>query len=182
MFFIAFALLSEETDRLTFEKLYQKFHEDIYRRIYYILQSHEESEDAMQETWISVVKNIHKFYDKEDYLIRAYIMKIARNQAISILRKKRKEEAIMCEMDLEELSDNKELFRACDDCGVELVLKCVNRLDLIYREVLNLYYFHEHSLKEIATLLNLKENTVWSRLRRGRLQLIELLKKEGYHD
>ena len=88
----------------------------------------------------------------------------------------------MCEMDLEELSDNKELFRACDDCGVELVLKCVNRLDLIYREVLNLYYFHEHSLKEIATLLNLKENTVWSRLRRGRLQLIELLKKEGYHD
>ena len=129
MFFITAAFWSESAEEAMFEKLYRQFHADIYQRIYYILQNSEDVEDAMQETWLCVIKHIHKFHGKEDYLNRAYIMKIARNQAISVLRKKRKEMGILCE-------------------------------------------------QEIAELLCLNENTVWTRLRRGKMQLMELLKKE----
>ncbi|WP_246369557.1 sigma-70 family RNA polymerase sigma factor [Saccharibacillus deserti] len=56
--------------------------------------------------------------------------------------------------------------------------EAVGRLDYPYRESVVLYYFDELSIKEIAELLESGENTVKSRLARGRRMLKRILEKE----
>lgn len=57
--------------------------------------------------------------------------------------------------------------------------EAIRSLDYIYRESLTLYYYHEMSIREISTELNTAENTVKSRLARGRMLLKQILEKEG---
>lgn len=49
-------------------------------------------------------------------------------------------------------------------------------LDEKYRTILILYYMEELQVKEIAEILDMKENTVKSRLMRGRQKLLENFK------
>lgn len=53
-------------------------------------------------------------------------------------------------------------------------------LDYLYRECLTLYYFHEMSIREISDQLDAPENTIKSRLARGRTLLKNILEKEGH--
>ncbi|OME14194.1 RNA polymerase [Paenibacillus odorifer] len=56
----------------------------------------------------------------------------------------------------------------------------LKNLDYLYRECLMLYYFHEMSIREISEQLNTSENTIKSRLARGRTLLKKILVKEGH--
>lgn len=62
----------------------------------------------------------------------------------------------------------------------ESIIEEVMRLKSFYRDVIYLYYYQEYSVKEIAELLEKKENTVFSALRRARLKLKDILEEEGY--
>ena len=75
------SMIDERNDQFSFEEIYQKFHKDILRRVGGILHKQEDRKDAMQETWLSVLKNIKKLQGKDELSIKAYIMRIARNQA-----------------------------------------------------------------------------------------------------
>lgn len=57
------------------------------------------------------------------------------------------------------------------DCEWKMLM---NQMEEKYGIVLHMYYYEQLSVKEIAKLLKLKQNTVLTRLRRGR----QLLKKE----
>ena len=53
----------------------------------------------------------------------------------------------------------------------EQVLSAVFSLPVKYREVLTLHYFHDQSIEEMSTALNTNENTIKTRLSRGREKL-----------
>ena len=53
------------------------------------------------------------------------------------------------------------------------ITQCVKKLPVKYRQIIHLYYYEEYSLKEISCILQINENTVKTRMVRGR----ELLKK-----
>lgn len=182
MLVLCLAMLDEEIDKRNFEQIYRKYHLDIYKRIYHIMQNEADSKDAMQETWIKIVDHIEKFRDKDDDSIKAYIMRIARNQAISILRAKQKEAKILCNIHDIEIVDDEELFSACESNGVSVVLDCFKKLTEAQRDILNLYYFHHYSLNEISKLINVSEVTVTGRWARGREKLIKMLKGELNRD
>lgn len=58
--------------------------------------------------------------------------------------------------------------------------EALSNLDYLYRECLTLYYYHEMSIREISEQLSTSENTIKSRLARGRTLLKKLLVKEGH--
>lgn len=58
--------------------------------------------------------------------------------------------------------------------------EAMSNLDYLYRECLTLYYFHEMSIHEISEQINTPENTIKSRLARGRALLKKSLVKEGH--
>ena len=173
-------------DRSFFEQIYDKFADDVFRRALRILKNKQDAEDAMQNTWTSVAKNISFFRAKEDTAIRAYLLRIARNQSITILRANQKEEAYFSDADILGLPDGdnveSKLFEACDDMDVCEIQDCMRSLPASYRDILILYYLHENSTREIAALLNMNESTVRTRLSRGRERLIRLMERRRSHD
>lgn len=56
----------------------------------------------------------------------------------------------------------------------------VRRLPQIYRIIIHLYYYEGYSVKEISSILQIKESTVQTRLMRGREKLKSMLKEDGY--
>lgn len=61
----------------------------------------------------------------------------------------------------------------------DILKKELQKLDILYREVLILFYYEELSIKEISMILNEKEGTIKSRLSRGRMLLRKALEKGG---
>lgn len=63
----------------------------------------------------------------------------------------------------------------------EALVQCVLALPLPYREVILLYYYEDLTVPEISALLDVNQNTLRTRLKRGREQLAHLL-EGGDHD
>lgn len=61
-----------------------------------------------------------------------------------------------------------------------MLVASIEQLPIKYKDVLLLFHFAEFSLKEIANLLKLPENTVKSRLRRARQMVGLILMEEGF--
>jgi len=169
------SMLDEKVDKQNFEQIYLKYHDDILRRTYNILHNNEDVKDAMQETWVRVLKSMSLFRDKDENSIKAYIMSIAQNQSISILRKKRKEANLFSDIESAELTDDTNLFEICEIEGVSRVMECINMLSETQKDVIIMYYLYHRSIKEIAELFGISEVVAESRWNHGRERLKKLL-------
>lgn len=169
-------------EKLLFQRIYQAHMDDVLKKTNKILKDKDGAEDAAQETWLYILEHIDIFKGKSERSIKAYIFSVAKNKAIDLIRKKRREEKILCELDDTDVADESEMFELCAERSDANVFQCISRLGEPYTMVLIYYYLHQKTLKEIAELMHLKESTVGSRLTRGRKKLIVLLKKEGYYE
>lgn len=176
----------EEDNDAVFERLYNTYADDVFRRVLRILKNKQDAEDAMQNTWKSVAENISFFRAKTDISIRAYLLRIARNQAITIFRERQKEEKYFSDEDIMNTPDDfdveSRLLNACAKTEADNIHRCLRELSEPYRDVLILFYFHQNSTKEIAKLMNMNENTVRTRLSRGRERLLRLLERREAYD
>ena len=180
-------MFTAEIDQINFERIYRKYYDSVFRRAYTILHNQQDTEDVVQETWTKVLENIEMFRGKNDQAIGAYIMRIARNQSITVLRKRGREKKLIgyvgiSEADEMDIVDESELFCICDEQEKDMIIECMRSLDTIYSDVLVYYYLYEYSVKDIAKLLDVTEAAVWKRLSRGRAMLIKMLKRRGLHE
>ena len=181
MLMLYLSMLGAEDDKRDFERIYEKYREDIFRRVYNILRNEEDAKDTMQETWIRVMKSMNILRGKEEPIVRTYIMTIARNQSISVLRKRKKEKELFEDTDdLEQIRDT-DLFEACESEGISRVTECIDMLGDAQRDVIIMYYLYHRSLKEIARLFNISETVAESRWNHGRVRLMNLLKRRGVY-
>jgi RNA polymerase sigma-70 factor (ECF subfamily) len=177
MFYLA--AIVEEDDRQLFEKIYIRYSDDIFRRVYGIVKNQADAEDVVQDTWQKLCEHIEEMRGKEDRSVRAYIMSIAKNRSFDLLRRRKREMTVEDDIGSFDIADETAFFDACEKCTVEQILECMKELGEIYCDVLVYYYFHKHTLKEIALFMGINESTVGSRLTRGRAKLIELMKRRG---
>ena len=175
------SLIDGESDQTEFERIYRQYEKTVFKKILHILRNQHDTEDVMQEVWIKVAKNISVFRDMSNSVAFSYIMKIATNQAISFFRQQKNNEISLAEENLDEIVCDEALFAVCDGVDIEEISQCFAALPTIYRDILSLYFFHEHNTAQISRLLDMKESTVSSRLNRGRKLLIELLERRGIH-
>ena len=176
------SLIGDESDQTEFERIYRQHGEKIFRKTLHILRNQHDTEDVMQEVWIKVAKNISVLRDKNDAVIFSYIMTIANNQAMTFFRKQNHAELLLTEEEIDELTYDEALFAACDRAELEEITACFAELPKIYRDVLSLHIFYQHTTEQIAKLLDLNASTVGSRLSRGRKKLIKLLERRGIHE
>lgn len=181
MLVLYLSMLDKKADKQTFEQIYRKHHEDIFRCTYHLLGNDRDVEDAMQETWLGVLKSMPLLKDRDDSFVRAYIMGIARNQSIAVIRKRRREAGVFCDMEKAELIDDTDLFEQCELEGVSRVMECIDMLSQEQRDVIILHYLYHRSIKEIAGILHISETTAESRRGHGRKKLMKLLIGRGVY-
>jgi RNA polymerase sigma-70 factor (ECF subfamily) len=79
---------------------------------------------------------------------------------------------------LEDDSDTPEVTTLKQDKAAAL-RDCINQLGQQHREVIDLVYYQEKPIKEIAAILEVPENTVKTRVFHARKKLSELMSKAG---
>ena len=164
-------------DRLALQTLYGRHQVKIYRFALRLLRDEPSAEDVVSEVFIDVWRGAARFAGRSE--ASTWLLAMARNKALSVLRRRKEDEldqdaaaAIVDEADDPEaaaLKKNKgELLRAC-----------LLRLSPEHREVIDLVYYHDKSIEEVARIVGAPEGTVKTRMFHARKRLAELAKAAG---
>ena len=106
-------------------------------------------------------------------------MAITRFKALSALRRRKDVELEDVAANvIEDTSDDPEVTVTKKDTG-EALRECLTGLSVEHREIIDLVYYHEKSVEEVAEIVGIPENTVKTRLFYARGKLAELLKAAG---
>jgi RNA polymerase sigma-70 factor (ECF subfamily) len=164
-------------DRLAMQVLFARHHVRIYRYVLRLLRDEMAAEDVIGDVFLDVWRQANRFEARS--AVSTWLIAIARFKALSLIRKRREDgldeetaEAI------EEPSDDPEIAIAKLDKG-EKLRKCLACLSPEHREVLDLVYYHEKSVEEVARIVGIPENTVKTRMFYARKKLGELCKAAG---
>lgn len=160
-----------------YEELYKLYVKAMYNVSIRITNDREESEDVLQESFLSAFQNIDRL--KERALFGSWLKRIVINKSIDSV-KKRKEKFVSFD-DIRE-KDVAEEEAANDENEVEYDIESVNKaVQLLpdgFRTVLTLYLFEDYSHKEIADVMGISENTSKTQYLRAKQRLIQLLKRK----
>ena len=173
----------DDTARMKFERIYLQYHRAVLERALTLLRNHHDAEDAAQETWYAVSKNLHLFSEEDPQTLKATILKIVKYKAIDLFRKRSLQDGMTVEQeaaDYEMTVDDTVLSAICEKESVEKIVSCMRKMDERYIDILRLYYLQGNTTREIARLLSLNVKTVETRLARGRALLCQALTKQGF--
>ncbi len=168
-------------DEKSLEILIKKYLNQIYNFIYSYLKNEVDTEDATQETFVKVWKNLKKF--KKQKKFKPWLFVIAKNTALDVLKKSRALpfSAFDTENRENKITDNlldpsplpDEIF---DQTNKQNLLNSnLEKLSIEHRSVFSLYHNNHLNFREISEKTKEPINTVKSRYRRAIAKLKKLL-------
>jgi len=167
-------------ERHLFHDLIRPCERSIYLLLLSLLKNEAEAEDAAQETAIKVYLNLHLFRGEAQF--RTWVLSIARNEALSRLRK----QGIRREESLDAASDDQSgdytpailtSWREVPTAALEqkelgaLLRRAIEGLPEIYGNIVLLRDIEGMDIRETATALGISEGAVKVRLHRARAML-----------
>lgn len=127
------------------------------------LRDRQKAEDAVQETFIQVFRNVHRF-DETGSLI-AWMSRIAINCCLKDLRQNRRLSFPGDELDMDQGFD---LPAGYENLKAEDILRLLDQLPEHLRIIFNLHVIEGYSHREIAELLGIQESLSRTKLTRAR--------------
>ncbi len=164
-------------DRLAMQVLYARHHVKVFRFVLRLVRNEATAEDLISEVFLDVWRQAGKFEGRS--AATTWILAIARFKALSALRKRPEQELdeAMAEA-IPDHSDDPETATAKKDKS-EALRRCLQGLSAEHREIVDLVYYHEKSVEEVAAIVGIPEATVKTRMFYARKKLSELLKAQG---
>lgn len=147
-----------------FAEVIETYKVDLYKTAYAILNNNEDAADAIQNTILICFEKMQDL--REARYFKTWMTRILINECKKIIREHQKKCLLE---DFHEISHGNEM----ENVSIEQVefRELLQHLDEKYRVVVVLYYAQNYRVREIAKLLEVSENTVKTRLKRGREQL-----------
>lgn len=169
--------------RERFKQIYLLYHRDVFAKTFSLLGNHHDAEDAAQETWTVISKNLASLPEENSDAMRGTVLTIAKYKAIDLFRRRCRKDDMTEEMDVidrEGPMDDTVLDAILEKETVEALYSCLREMDEKYTDILRLYYLQGISTRKIAKLFSMSAKTVETRLSRGRAILCQKLKEKGY--
>lgn len=173
MLSLLLSMLESDADRVRFTAIYEEHHARAEQAALRILKDSGDAEDAVQNAFVQVIRHFEKTFEIPCNNLGFWIVSIVKNEAIMILRKKRRELPL----------ENWDTFstESTDTTDYAELVKLFSKLPETYRAVLEMRLLLDYSGREIAQHLGITEVAVNTRISRGRALLRELAEKEGFH-
>jgi RNA polymerase sigma-70 factor, ECF subfamily len=163
----------QQGNQRAFAEVYQKLSEGVFAYCLKILADRQLAQDVVQETFIKVQQHAHTIQNDESF--KSWVFRIARNEALMQLRKKR----VNGELKDDSVWDEETPYKlALSVERTEIVNRMLDSLKHEYREALVLMVYEAMSYAEIAHVTGTTESSVKSRIFRARKAMVERLK--GY--
>jgi RNA polymerase sigma-70 factor (ECF subfamily) len=164
-------------DRLAMQVLYGRHHVRVFRFGLRLVRNEQIAEDLIGEVFLDVWRQAGKFEGRS--AVSTWLLAITRFKALSTLRRRKDaeldDEAAAA---IEDTSDDPEVAVQKKDTG-EALRRCLTALSPEHREIVDLVYYHEKSVEEVAEIVGIPANTVKTRLFYARKKLADLLKAAG---
>lgn len=176
----------DKGDQKAYAELMSRYKDAIYFMLLKMVNNRDDAEDLTIEAFGKAFKNIHQY--TPDFAFSTWLFKIATNNCIDFIRKKRYtashfsidknfenpygDESVI-EIRSSALDPEESLIRKQK---VLLMHTVVEKLKPRYKTLVTMRYFQELSYEEIATELNLPLGTVKAQLFRARDFLYQIIK------
>jgi len=179
----------KDKDQQAFAYLMERYRKPVYHMILKMVRNVDDAEDLTIEAFAKAFKNLHRF--KKDYTFSTWLFRIATNNSIDFIRKKRLQtmsldssykddagEPVSIDVEDKNLNPQEEAIKSQK---IELIQMFVTKLPAKYQRLVRLRYFQELSYDEIARELEAPLGTVKAQLHRARELLYDLVKGKEDH-
>src|SRR5271157_4325158 len=168
-------------DISAFEELVKRYDRNVFRVAQHITQNREDAEDVVQDAFLKAYQNLANFQEQSKFY--TWLVRIAVNEALMRLRRRRPERMVSLDEDIKTEEDS--MPREVADWAPnpeqlytqgelkEILGKTIQGLPPSFRTVFVLRDVEGLSTEETADALDLSIPAVKSRLLRARLQLRE---------
>ena len=164
-------------DRLAMQVLFARHHVRVYRFVLRLVRDESSAEDLISEVFLDVWRQAGRFEGRS--AVSTWLLAIARFKALSALRRRTDVELDEETAEaIEDTSDDPEVALEKKDKSA-VIRKCLVELSAEHREIIDLVYYHEKSVEEVAEIVGIPENTVKTRMFYARKRLADLLKAAG---
>jgi RNA polymerase sigma-70 factor (ECF subfamily) len=177
-------LAIDEGDQKAYAELMGNYRDSLYFMLLKMTNNPHDAEDLTIEAFGKAFKKLHQY--TPDYAFSTWLFKIASNNCIDFIRKKKKytfsidqnyddEEGteMASRIPSQTLNPEEEIVK---QQKIKLMREVVEKLKPHYRTLIELRYFKEYSYDEIAEELNLPLGTVKAQLFRAREFLFQIMK------
>lgn len=142
----------EKTRNVGFNLLLQKYQQKIYWHIRRLVIDHDDADDLVQETFVKVWKNLHNF--RSDSQLYTWIYRIATNESITFLNKKKNRNNISLDEVNYELAETLASSSYFDGDKIQRKLQqAILTLPEKQRIIFNMKYFDDMKYEEISAVL-----------------------------
>jgi RNA polymerase sigma-70 factor (ECF subfamily) len=178
-----------QKDQQAYATLMKRYKKAVYFMILKMIRDADDAEDLTMEAFAKAFKNLERF--KKDYTFSTWLFRIATNNAIDFIRKKKLKTMSLnntmsddngnaVTIDVEDEDDNPQDVYIRTQ-RLEMVRIFVDKLPAKYRKLVHLRYFDELSYEEIAQELDKPLGTVKAQLHRSRELLFEIASGKENH-
>jgi RNA polymerase sigma-70 factor (ECF subfamily) len=157
--------------------LFDRHRGKVFRFLQRLMRSEASADELTSDVFLEIWRNAGRFEGRS--VVATWILAIARFKALSRLRHERE-----CELDdataaqLPDDADGPELVLQRKDRG-KILRNLLSRLSGDHREVIDLIYYHDKSIDEVAQIVNIPVNTVKTRMFYARKRLARELAQAG---
>ncbi|MFC4387692.1 RNA polymerase sigma factor SigX [Gracilibacillus marinus] len=161
-----------------FDDLYERYHQDMYKYVFYLVKNREQTEDIIQEVYIRVLKSYHTF--KGDSSEKTWLFSIARHVTLDHFRKmKRKRDRVLEFFNWNEHESN---IKSTEPIPEEVAIKNEEAAQLYQslnvctndqKQVILLRFLYDFSIDETAKILGFSISKVKTTQHRA----LKILKK-----
>lgn len=139
-----------------------------------MLNNREDAEDMLQNVFVEVFQNIHRF--EFNASIGAWIKRITVNRCINFLKKKRIA-FVTLEDRTAQIAEAPVTFES-KELKVASIKRALSQLSDGYRVVFSLYMMEGYDHREIAEIMGINESTSKSQLNRAKKKLKSIIENE----
>jgi RNA polymerase sigma-70 factor (ECF subfamily) len=164
-------------DKDAMRVLYARHSVRIYRFTLRLTGNASLSEDLVSKVFLDVWRQADTFEAKSR--VSTWLLAIARYKALSALRRHSDEQLDdVTAAVIENPADDPEIaFHGRQRS--ELIGKCLMKLPPAHRQVIDLVYYHEKTIREVAKIIGIPASTVKTRMFYARARMAELLADAG---
>ncbi len=159
--------------------LVQRYQEPLIHFLRRLVLNDEDAFDCAQEAFLAAYRNLWRY--SEEYSFRSWLYAIARNKAMDLQRKRKREVVSQIEDTIVDHRPGPEerWLEKEEALGIHEVL---NTLPESYRQVLYLRYQQDLAYEEIAQVLHIPLSRVKTNLYRGKMKLRQEMIRRGMNE
>jgi RNA polymerase sigma-70 factor (ECF subfamily) len=164
-------------DKLAMQVLFQRHNVRVYRFVLRLIGNPSVAEEIVSEVFLNVWRHAGGFDGKCQ--VTTWLLAIARHKALSVLR--RRPETQLDEEVAAAIADPGEDAETVLDKQErgKIIRACLTQLSPSHREIIDLVYYHEKSVDEVARIVDAPKSTVKTRMFYARKHMAKLLAAAG---